>query len=159
MMLRDMLFDRADSEMSFWMAENAEAGIIVCYPTGSGVIPSALDHYDNVAVVPTSDTEVPIGILMDNVKDLPDQRYLPNETMREALFNVNHPHGSLAKIEIIRAGWFSTDMIDTGSVPVPGDPAYFMAGGLFTTDTGSARVGTFESEKDENGFARIRINL
>lgn len=156
MLQRDMLFDRGDSETSFYMAEAAEAGIIVCYPTSGTVSPPGLDDADNVAIVPTSTSDKPIGILMDTVKADSD-RYLPNETVREVLFDT--AAGTYPKVEIIRRGWFVTDMIHTGATVTPGAAAHFAVGGTFTSVTTSARVGTFESNKDADGYARVRINL
>ncbi len=157
MLNRNMLFDRGDSETSFYMAEAAEAGILVAYPTSGTVSPPGLDDADNIAIVPTSTSDKPIGILMDTVKELTDSRYLPNETIREVLFDT--ANGVYPKVEIIRRGWFVTDQLHTGATAAPGAALYFAVGGLFTSASGSARVGTFESHEDADGFARIRLDV
>ena len=150
-MLRgDMLYDKADSEVSYFLNEVAERGIIVIYPDEE-VLPPGLDTNLNTATVPTGTSGVPIGILMEDVKDK-DLTDCPLKASRRET-NVGY------KVEIIRRGWFLTNMVNSGDTPSPGDPAHFMAGGLFTTSTTSARVGTFESALGPDGYVRVRVNL
>lgn len=157
MLKGDQYFNEADSEVSFFMFEEAEAGIIAAYPPSNVVLPPALDDKLNVAIVPTTTSNKPIGILMDNVVDIDRTKFTLFESKRQvAMDSVN---GYAPKVEIIRKGWFVTDMVDTGSSPNPGDAAHFIAGGLFSTTTTSMRVGTFESDKDSSGFVRVRIDL
>lgn len=150
MLKPDRNFDRARSEISYYMGEVAEQGILVSYPTGD-VLPPGLDDKDQYAVIPADDTVVPLGILLDNVvdKDLTD--CAPNKSRREVQVN--------NKVEIVRAGWFVTDQLEDGIAPAPGDDMYFIAGGLFSTTAGSAVVGKFESTVDANGFARVYVQL
>jgi predicted nucleic acid-binding Zn ribbon protein len=149
MLKRDRFFNRGDSEVSFYLNEVAEAGIVLIYPTGAVGQPG-LDTDVNTATVPTGTTGQPCGVLMQDVvnKDLTTCPLMQSKMETQV--------GS--KVEVLKGGWILTDMIHTGSSPAPGNAAHFTAGGLFTTTTSSVRVGTFESAK-VNGFARIRIQL
>jgi len=40
-----------------------------------------------------------------------------------------------------------------------GKPAYYDANGYFTTVAGSPCVGTFQSERDNGGYARVYIDI
>lgn len=150
MLKRDWFANRGDSEVSYFLNETGEAGVVVIYPTGDVQQPG-LDTSVNTATIPTGASHgKPIGVLMNTVVD----KDLTTCPLMQSKGEVQK--GS--KVEILKGGWIVTDMIDTGSSPAPGDAAHYTAGGLFTTTTTSVRVGTFESDK-VNGFARIRIQL
>lgn len=154
--------DRFGSEISYFLNAEAEAGIVVIAPTGE--VPSpGLDSVDGVfmnvgldvsedpiARVPSSNAGKPLGILLKTMVDVDPTKYLLVDSQEVYMGR---------KVEILRNGWIETDMLDTGSDPVNGDAAYFIAGGLLSTTSGSVRVGTFESSKDANGFIRVRVQL
>lgn len=147
---KDRMFNHGESEVSYYMGEVAAQGILVAYPTGA-VQPPGLDDDANYAIVPTAATQKPVGILLDTVvnKDLTETEL--NRSKRERQIN--------NKVEIVREGWFVTDRLASGITPSAGDTLYFTTGGLFTTATGSEVVGSFESEKNTDGYARIRLKI
>lgn len=151
MLKGDMTYDRSDSEVSFYMDEEAERGCLVVYDTGADVAQPALDDADNLAIVPAGTAGIPIGILMDTVIDIDLTRHDLWHSRREVAIG--------DKVEIIRKGWFVTDQVDTGGTYYPGAAAYWKAGGLFTSDSGSLQVGRFESDLDSNNFVRIRLDI
>jgi hypothetical protein len=145
-----------DDISHFW--ENGPAttavekgGVASLVTAGSGV---SLDDTANVvtyAVDPSG--AIPKGILLQDV-NLPmsatrDYRNLQNGEIRPG-----------EKCTLIRKGWLVTDMI-VGSAPAAGDDAYLAASGnLSKTQAGGApKVGKFDTAKDENGFAKVFIDL
>jgi len=63
------------------------------------------------------------------------------------------------KCTLLRRGWVVTDQVS--GVPTAGAPAYYTTLGLLTpTDAGSApKVGRFLSKLDNDGFAKVEINI
>ena len=56
-------------------------------------------------------------------------------------------------------GYCNTRCISAGADAVlAGKPAYYDTDGYFTTVSDSPRVGTFQGERDANGYARVWIN-
>lgn len=150
MLKPDRSYNIADSEISFYMGETADQGILVAYPTGD-VQPPGLDDDANYAVVPTSVDQKPVGILMDTVVNEDLTRVELRSHLREVQIN--------NKVEIVREGWFITNKLSDGITPTAGDDLYFAVNGLFTTETGSEKVGSFESSKSADGYARIRLKI
>ena len=144
-------FNKADWEVSFFMNETGEAGIIVAYPSASVAQPG-LDDPNNAAVIPTSTGFTPVGILASNVvnKDLVKHHLNKHKPSEQQI-------GS--KVQIFRKGWFITDQVATGVTIAVGEDAYFGSGGKLTNNAGSVKVGVFESVEDSNGFVRVRIDL
>jgi len=66
-----------------------------------------------------------------------------------------------SKVTICRAGWVTTNMIEAGVTPTAnGQKAYLGVSGLLTTTAGvNPEVGEFQSTKDEDGYAKVYINL
>jgi hypothetical protein len=142
----------AATDISFFMNVAAERGLIAVHDsTGSG---SALDQSDAVVAVPTGQAPsltAPAGLLMNDVVNLDLTRQHLNQHKDEVQVN--------SKVRLLRRGWVVTDKI-SGS-PVAGDKAYYTSTGLLTpTDAGSAPVvGRFLSKKDNDGFAKVEINI
>lgn len=140
-----------DNEVSYSMDEAAEAGIIVCYPPTGTVTQPGLDDADNIAYIPTGANDgVPLGLLLTEVLD-----YDP-ELVDVRVYKTSALVGE--KVEIAKAGWYVTDQLKSGDTPGPGDTAYYAANGELST-AGTYAVGKFESDKDSNGFVRVRITL
>ncbi len=68
-----------------------------------------------------------------------------------------------SKVTLLVRGWVVTDQIASGITIAVGDVAYLAAAGRVTNvNTGSIAspvVGRFLSTKDEDGFAKVAINL
>lgn len=144
-------YQPGDSETSFFMNVVAERGIIVTYPSASVAQPG-LDESNNVATVPSGTSGTPIGILLTDVVNVDLTKYHLNHHKVEEV-----QVGS--KVNIVRRGWFITNKVKSGDTPTVGAAAHFDANGELTTGTTSARVGTFESVKDSDGYVRVFIDL
>jgi hypothetical protein len=63
------------------------------------------------------------------------------------------------KVTLLRQGWVVTDKVS--GTPTAGDVCYYTNAGLVTpTDPGSSpKIGRFLSKKDNDGFAKVEINI
>jgi hypothetical protein len=142
----------AQTDISFFMNVAAERGLIVVHSTtGSG---AALDQSEALVAVPTGQapsTTAPAGLLLNDVVSLDLTRQHLNFYKDEVQVN--------SKVRLGRQGFWVTDKIS--GAPVAGNKAYYTSAGLLTpTDPGSGpTVGRFLSKKDNDGFAKVEINI
>lgn len=145
-----------DSQIDFFMNETAERGGIVSVSTaGSG---SAMDQASQLATYKAVASGVkPLGVLMCDVVD--------NDLLRQ--------HENWHKEEVQIGGkvtiWSKCTVVTNRIVgtPTAGSLAYvgpsgLISGTVYQTDhTGSAStpIGRFLSVKDEEGFAKVAVNL
>lgn len=153
--------DILQSDISWFMNEVATRGGVAAVSLGgSGV---ALDNQGS----PTSPRPLvtysaspsgarPIGILLNDVVSVDTTR-----------FHVNFHKDEVAKpgkVTLMKKGWVLTNNI-VGN-PTPGAEAFLIGSGnvtaTFNTIGGlaaSPRIGIFASSKDENGYAKLEVNL
>lgn len=149
-----------DEDGSFFFNPSSTAtrgGVCSLVTVGSG---SAMD--DGAALVdyvanPSGIT--PVGVLIQDVvnDDLTQQKqnYLRDEVQANG------------KVSLVTKGTFVTDHIYPGQTITAGQNAYVVHSGYLSnsdsivTDhsTSKRRVGTFLSSKDEEGFAKVTINI
>ena len=142
------------TDISFFMDETATRGELVCHSTaGSG---AAMDQGVNLVHSPgtIAITHVPVGILLNDVvnKDL-------------TRTHLNHHKNEVqkgGKVTILRKGWVVTNNID--GTPSAGQVAYVQDDGNLANvsavgASGSLCVGRFLSNKDEDGYAKVEVNL
>lgn len=138
------------TDIHFYMNEVAERGIIVTHESsGSG---GAMDDDAASVQVPTGTGDgVPAGLLMNDVVNLDLTRQHLNQHKDETQLG--------GKVTILTHGWVVTNKIKSGQSPLAGDDAYYAASGELTVTGGSYKVGKFLSKKDEDGYAKVEINL
>jgi len=142
---------QGDSDISFFMDAVQERGGIVVFD-GSGGVGTSFDDPDALVAVPTVATgNQPAGLLANDVVDVDLTRYKLNEHKDEV------QKGS--KVALYRKGQVTTNMLAAGATPAAGVPAHYASGGLLTHTTTSARVGTFLSRVDEDGYVKVEISL
>ena len=145
------------TEVGYFMSEVASQGVIVAIGTaGSGV---GLDDNDSVATVSASASGAkPLGVLLTEVVDIDLSRLNPNVYKDQVALG--------GKVSIVNQGWVVTNEI-TGT-PTAGQMAVLGASGTVagvslgasTWDAAvQPRVGTFKTSKDQNGYARVYIDL
>lgn len=146
------------TDISFFMNEAATRGGVVAISTvGSG---AAMDS--SVALVTYGadpSGKIPVGLLLNDMVNIDLTRQHLNQYKDEVQKG--------GKVTLLQKGWVVTDSI-IGSVNA-GDPAYLAHSGklsnadVSTDDTdadGSTRlVGRFLSKKDEDGYAKVYIDL
>lgn len=141
----------------FYTAGTATRGGVACLDTlsASG---AAMDQGDNaVAYAVAGDTDIPVGILLNDVvnKDL---------TRTHLNFYKDEVQQG-GKVTILKRGWVVTSNVD--GTPAAGDPAYAsdaVAGNISNSTGNAARsgalpIGRFMSAKDADGYAKVYINL
>lgn len=137
-------------DIRYYMDEVAERGGIVSLQTaGSGGYPGDNNNVVTYAANPAGRT--PVGLLLYDVVDYDPTRSHGNPYRMQVLKN--------SKVAITKSGWGTTNMIASGINPLGGEPGYLGPSGLITTAAGTARVGTFLTAKDQDGFAAFQVEL
>lgn len=141
----------------FYTAGTATRGGVVCLDvlSASG---AALDQGDNtVSYQQAADTDVPVGILLNDVVDKDLTRTHLNQYKDEVQKG--------GKVTVMTRGWVVTNMV-TGT-PTPGSLAYASAAtaGYISTSaanataSGNLAIGRWMSRKDADGYAKVFVNL
>lgn len=147
------------TDISFFYDAGAvtRGGLVVHHSTaGSG---AAMDQGVNLVLYKVATTsDVPVGILLNDVvnKDL----------TRTHLNHFKDEVQKGGKVTILRKGYVVTNNIDSVTVGI-GEVAYasMAAAGNLTnisqdaTGSGNLAVGRFLSKVDEDGYAKVEINL
>lgn len=144
------------TDVSFFMNDSsaAKGGVVVLSTGGSGV---ALDQSKALVTYAASASgTIPVGLLLNDMVNI-------DQTRQHINFHKNEVQKG-GKVTVLTQGWVVTDMI-TGT-PTAGAPAYLTAAGK-VTPTQSATggvvatppVGRFLSTKDEDGYAKVSLNL
>lgn len=150
----DVVLNPYADRVDFFMNQTAERGAIVSLSTGgSGV---AIESASNAVVYRSSASgAVPLGVLINDVVNLDLTRQDYNPYKNEVQLG--------SKVHISADCTVVTNMITSGVSPAAGDAAYLAADGRVTNvNTGavaSPLVGRFLSSKDEDGYAKVRVNL
>ena len=138
------------------MNSTATRGGIASISTGgSGV---AMDDASAVVAYSTAGSGAkPVGVLLNDVVNLDLTRQHINWHKDEVQQG--------GKVTLLQVGQVTTDSV-TGAIAA-GEPAFVGASGLFTatapTDVDSelaqARVGTFLSSRDSDGYVKVAVNF
>lgn len=142
----------------FYDAGTATRGGVVCLTTNNEASGAAMDQGVNlVAYNGATATEVPVGILMNDVVDKDLTRTHLNQHKDEVQKG--------GKVTVMTRGWVVTSNI-TGT-PTPGDAAFVDSatpgnvtpGPVDPTASGTQFIGRFLSNKDDDGYAKLYVNL
>lgn len=157
MALKSDRYEESTDISFFYVAGTATRGGAVCLDdlSASG---AAMDQGGNSVVYKVcGDSDVPVGILLNDVvnKDL---------TRTHLNFYKDEVQQG-GKVTVMTRGWVVTDAID--GTPAPGDMAYAsnaVAGNIATSagnaaQSGALALGRFMSAADADGYAKVYINL
>ena len=148
------------TDISFFYNDSAvsRGGVVVHdSTTASG---AAMDQGVNlVKYKAAAATDVPVGILLNDVV---------NKDLTRTHLNQHKDEVQLGgKVTILRKGYIVTNMIS--GTPNVGDVAYaagtgetaghFVTGTLSAAASGALGIGRFLTDKDEDGYCKIEINL
>lgn len=144
-----------DTDISFTLSDVAAPGVGLVYSTaGSGIALGDSAGAVSLSASPSGSTFA--GILLTNVVDIDETRYHRNFMKDEVTTG--------DKVTVLKMGWVITDKIS--GTPTVGNKAYLTTNGNFTPTVSSTGgivatpyAGRFESGKDEDGYARISVNL
>jgi hypothetical protein len=144
-----------DVDISYFMNETAERGLIVSISTaGSG---AAMDQAGAlVSIQGATGAVIPVGVLLNDVVDLDLTRQHINWHKDEVQKG--------GKVSILKKGYVVTDQIE--GTPTAGALAFMddadtgkFAVAASIDDTEYTAVGRFMSLKDEDGYAKVEVNL
>ena len=146
--------NRESDDITFFMNEVAvRGGIVVTSTVGSG---AAMDQATNLCTYAANPSgKLPIGILLVDMvnKDLTQTHLNP--------YNGEVQQGG--KVLLSPQGTVHTNMIYPGLTITAPQTAYVGPSGLFTNAASNTQnapaVGYFITNKDEDGYAKVRINL
>ena len=137
------------TDLSFFMNETAERGVICTHNTGGSG--AAMDDSSAVVRVATAMAQEPAGLLLNDVVNLDLTRQHLNYHKDEVQIG--------SKVLLLRRGTIVTDQVAAGITITVGGKAYFDAVGKFTTGTASAQVGRFLSTADSDGYVKVAVDI
>lgn len=139
------------TDISFFMNETATRGGVVSLSTGGSG--AAMDQSQAlVTYAATPSGKMPVGILLNDMVNLDLTRQHLNQYKNEV------QKGS--KVTILRKGYVVTSNIQ--GTPAAGDSVYVAhSGNVANSDVigGGSVIGRFLSSKDQDGYAKVEINL
>ena len=145
------------TDISFFMNEAATRGGVVCLSTaGSG---ASMDNGSALVTYAASASgKVPVGLLVNDMVNIDLTRQHLNQHKDEVQKG--------GKVTLLQKGWVVTSNLE-GTDPNGGDLAYIAHSGNIAasdiiTDSGDAHdriVGRFFSDVDEDGYAKVYIDL
>lgn len=142
--------DEIQTDISFFMNEVAERGVVVSLSTGGSG--AAMDSAVALATVAAEASGAKaLGVLLNDMVDIDQTRQHVNQHKDEVV------KGS--KVTILRKGWVVTNKIS--GTPSAGQDAYLADSGLIAnSQDGTAKlIGQFLSSKDSDGYAKVEVNL
>lgn len=136
----------------YFMDEVASRGGVVSVSTGgSGV---AMDSALQLATYKANPSgAAAIGVLLQDV-------VIVDLTKTHINWNKSEVNKG-SKVAILKKGQVTTNMIYPGVSPTPGQKAYLGQSGYFTNVQANSapHVGDFVTSKDEDGYAKVNVNL
>mgnify|MGYP001421912935 FL=1 len=142
------------SRVDFFMNEIAERGGVVVFSTsGSG---ASMDQAQQLCTYGAlASGKVPIGLLMGDMVNLDLTRQKLNPYKEEVQQG--------GKVTLWDKGEVVTNRLYPAIAVTAGNAAYLGPSGLITNlpigSIASPRIGTFMSQKDVDGYAKVSINL
>ena len=142
------------SRVDFFMNETAERGGVVSFSTGGSG--AAMDQSQQLCTYSANPSGArPIGLLMGDMVNLDLTRQKLNPYKEEVQIG--------GKVTIWDKGEVVTNRIQSGITITAGQTAYLHASGYLTNtnhlDHSNNIVGRWMSSKDQDGYAKVSINL
>lgn len=139
------------TDISFFMNEVAERGGVVSLSTGGSG--AAMDQSQALVSYWASPSgKTPMGVLLNDMVNI--------DLTRQHLNFYKDEVQKGSKVTVLRKGYVVTNMVL--GTPAAGNPAYVAhSGRLSATDVigGGRVVGSFLSAKDQDGYAKVEVNL
>jgi hypothetical protein len=146
-----------DVDISFFMNETAEKGQVVSIQTaGSG---AAMDQAGALVRIHGADgSTIPVGVLLNDVVDIDLTRQHINWHKDEVQKG--------GKVSILKKGYIVTDQVALTGSYVAGALAFMddddtglIVNAAHVDDGEYTAIGRFMSDKDEDGYYKVEINL
>jgi len=147
------------TDLSFFMNETGERGKIVMFDVGQAGSGSAMDSSNQRVQAPTgtvnADFQAPAGLLLNDVVNLDLTRQHLNFQKDEVQLG--------SKVLLLQRGFVVTNNLSgTPTAAHIGNSLYVSSvgpGWLSHFDNGGLRVGRLLSIKDEDGYAKVQIDI
>jgi hypothetical protein len=139
-----------DTDISFFMNETGNRGVVVSLSTGGSG--AAMDSSVALCTIAAEASGAePLGILLNDVVNIDLTRQHLNWHKDEVQKG--------GKVTILRKGFVVTDQIS--GTPAAGDVAFCADNGKIgdSADGTSVAIGQFLSSKDADGYAKVSINI
>ena len=145
------------TDISFFMNEVATRGGVVSISTGGSG--AAMDQGAALVTSTAASGKAPIGVLLNDVVNLDLTRQHINQHKDEVQKG--------GKVTILRKGYVVTNSLSCATDAEAGDVAYVQLDGTIAnsgciddhTGRAGSSIGTFLSSVDEDGYAKVEINL
>ena len=145
------------TDISFFMNEIATRGGVVSISTGGSG--AAMDQGAALVTSTAASGKAPIGVLLNDVVSLDLTRQHINQHKDEVQKG--------GKVTILRKGYVVTNSLSCATDAEAGDVAYVQLDGTIAnsgciddhTGRAGSSIGTFLSSVDEDGYAKVEINL
>ena len=149
------------TDISFFMNEAATRGCVVSMTTGGSG--AALDQGTALVTQTVASGKPPMGILLNDMVSIDLTRQHLNQHKDEVQVG--------GKVTILRKGWVVTDSLLCTTDPVAGQAAFLATGGKISNSgdpasivadqsgTTTSVIGVFLSSKDQDGYAKVEIDL
>lgn len=167
MALKPDLWIGAVQHVDFYMNVAGEKGEFVCINTSTSPSGAGMDQSEGVAFKHTTASTIaggvasgavrPLGVLMTDVVSVDLTRQHLNQYKDEAQVG--------SKVWILgNNSWVVTNAIRAGITPAIGETAILAPSGQVTNVgshgvSGAVAVGRFLSVKDENGYAKVLVDI
>lgn len=168
MALKPDYFPYGVQHIDWYVNVAVEKGQFLCINTATSPSGAGMDQSEGVAFKHltggggssagvASGVTAPLGFCMTDVRSI--------DFTREHLNQYKDEQGLNAKVWILGDGcWVVTDQIRAGITPAIGEKAILAPSGQLTNvgthgTSGAYEVGRFLSVKDENGFAKVLVNI
>ena len=145
------------TDISFFMNEPATRGGVVSMSAGGSG--AAMDQGVALVTYTAASGKAPMGILLNDMVNLDLTRQHINQHKDEVQKG--------GKVTILRKGYVVTNSLSCATAAVAGDPAYTQFDGTIAnsgcvsddTGKGGGSIGSFLSSVDEDGYAKVEVNL
>ena len=145
------------TDISFFMNEAATRGGVASVSTGGSG--AAMDLGGALVTLTAASGKAPIGILLNDMVDIDLTRQHLNQHKDEVQKG--------GKVTLLRKGWVVTNSLSCATAAAAGDVAYVQLDGTIAnsgcvsdhTGRAGSSIGTFLSTVDEDGYAKVEINL
>lgn len=139
------------TDISYFMNEVAERGGVASL-SGTGGSGAAMDQAVNLVTYAAAGSGAkPVGVLLNDMVNI--------DLTRQHLNHFKNEVQKGSKVTLLRKGYVFTNMID--GTPTAHGLAYVGGTGRFIpTDPGTGLVlGEFMTKKDQDGYAKVEVNL
>ena len=145
------------TDISFFMNETATRGGVVSMSTGGSG--AAMDQGAALVTYTAASGKAPMGILLNDMVNLDLTRQHINQHKDEVQKG--------GKVTILRKGYVVTNNLSCQTAAAAGDVAYVQFDGTIANSgcvsdhsgRAGSSIGTFLSSIDQDGYAKVEINL